>query len=67
MSNPYWLHPLATTPDTTGRKMGVVTLPPVREHMNPSMSSHFMIRPVQQHAVEPFQVGQPTRTSHHTR
>lgn len=67
MSNPYWLHPVATADTTLGRKMGVATIPQVREHMNPFVTSFHPIRPVQQHAVQPFQMNQSTRTSHHTR
>jgi hypothetical protein len=67
MSNPYWHHPVAPAGGDIGRKMGVVTLPQVREHMNPFVTSHFPIRPVQDHAVQPFQMNQSTRTSHHTR
>ena len=67
MSNPYWLHPVTPSPDDRSRKMGVVTMPTVREHLNPFLTTFWPIRQVQQHAVEPFVTQQPTRTSHHTR
>jgi len=67
MSNPYWLHPVVPDGGERGRKMGVATIPPVREHLNPFLTTFWPIRPVQQHAVESFQMNEPTRASHHTR
>lgn len=67
MSNPYWLHPVVPDGGERGRKMGVATVPQVRE----KQTDYFLFAPLvplkQQNAVESFLVREPTRGSHHTR